>query len=451
MVLGLCTYLTSHWLRFECLIRMTMMVCGKISSAVPPLAVAGDAQQSKSQANRRRRHLRLRTPGSGNGKRLQPNPPPTLSSNRLTITASNRPFLCWNRSISKLRSRFNQCRAFLDSNHLESCCRAWTWAGWAIFMYLYSLCLGAKAVENPPLSISYPCEDAQDYYASAEHLTGEALRKQLNSIVRGHRSLSYKEVWNALEILDAAEVDQPEASPAIVEVYSLRIAPKQLAGKPEGWNREHLWPRSYGLTHGPSLTDLHNIRPADANVNSSRGNKYFGECHHDPSRFCLKPANKEAAPDTETDKRRWAPPTQVRGDIARAVMYMAVRYGFAESNDSPVLSLSNSPSMAKRQMGLLSALLKWNEVDPPSREEKLRNEKICRLYQHNRNPFVDLPEYANFIWAKPVSNHQMTQRNIEQGPTNSTTTMEVGTGNGIALVQGDHEDYRVIQVIKWDM
>lgn len=54
----------------------------------------------------------------------------------------------------------------------------------------------------------------------------------------------------------------------------------------------------------------------------------------------------------------------------------------------------------KKEMGLLSTLLKWNEVDPPSREEKLRNERICKFYQHNRNPFVDHPEYANLIWKQ---------------------------------------------------
>jgi len=96
---------------------------------------------------------------------------------------------------------------------------------------------------------------------------------------------------------------------------------------------EHLWPRSYGLTTVPSLTDLHNIRPADVNgkgkdstifsqpynfgwyykfllVNSSRGNKYYGECIIGSTK-CLRPANKEAALDTEADKRRWAPPKQV--------------------------------------------------------------------------------------------------------------------------------------------
>lgn len=53
-------------------------------------------------------------------------------------------------------------------------------------------------------------------------------------------------------------------------------------------------------------------------------------------------------------------------------------------------------------MGLLSALLKWNELDPPSRAEKLRNDRICKLYQHNRNPFIDHPEYANLIWKNAI-------------------------------------------------
>lgn len=149
------------------------------------------------------------------------------------------------------------------------------------------------------------------------------------------------------------------------------------------------------------MTDLHNIRPADVNVNSSRGNKYYGECITSSSK-CLRPANKEAALDTETDKERWAPPMQVRGDVARALMYMAVCYGFQQPRGIPGLRLSDAPNVEKREMGLLSTLLKWNEVDPPSRDEKLRNERICKFYQHNRNPFVDHPEYANLIWKQPV-------------------------------------------------
>ncbi|GMH03157.1 hypothetical protein Nepgr_004996 [Nepenthes gracilis] len=258
------------------------------------------------------------------------------------------------------------------------------WASWIISIYMFTLTLGAKAHGNPPHSVIHACEHVHNYYVSAEHLNGEALRKELNSLIAGHHSLSYRE--------SKSRSGMPLDFLMLLMLIDQKLHP--------GW--EHLWPRSYGLTHGPSLTDLHNIRPADVNVNSSRGNKYFGECPVG-SADCLRPSNKEAAPDTEADAKRWAPPMQVRGDIARALMYMAVRYGVHQPSGGPVLSLSDSPSMEKREMGLLSTLLKWNKIDPPSREEKLRNERICRLYQHNRNPFVDHPEYANLIWKTSIS------------------------------------------------
>ncbi|CAN6231590.1 unnamed protein product [Urochloa humidicola] len=258
----------------------------------------------------------------------------------------------------------------------------------------------AMGVRQPLNAAAYPCEDVKRYYAGLDGLAGDELRTKLAAVVSPHAALQYKDVWEALKILDAADAEHPEASSEVIEIYSQRAVPKVLAGKPDGWNREHLWPRSYGLTYGPSLTDLHNIRPADVNVNSSRGNKYFGECTA-TSINCVRPANHEAASDTETDAEKWAPPYQMRGDVARSLMYMAVSYGSGQKNGTPHLELSDSPSIQRTKMGLLSTLLQWNELDPPSRAEKLRNDRVCSLYQHNRNPFVDHPEYANLIWRNP--------------------------------------------------
>ncbi|XLU73907.1 hypothetical protein S245_032960, partial [Arachis hypogaea] len=92
---------------------------------------------------------------------------------------------------------------------------------------------------------------------------------------------------------------------------------------------EHLWPHSYGLMAGPALIDLHNIRPSDVNVKSSRGNKYYDECMTSSNK-CLSPANKEALLDTETNK---------------ALMYMEVTYGFQQSGGNPGLSLSDTPNV----------------------------------------------------------------------------------------------------------
>ncbi|XP_057468389.1 uncharacterized protein LOC130757624 isoform X2 [Actinidia eriantha] len=222
----------------------------------------------------------------------------------------------------------------------------WSWTSRMISFYLFCLSFAAEAHAIPYSSFGYACENVLNYYAGMKHLRGDALKHKLSSVIARHHSLSYKEVWDALKILDSADFDKPEASSEVIEIYSLRVVSKLLAGKPEGWNREHLWPRSYGLTNGPSLTDLHNIRPADVNVNSSRGNKFYGECHVNTSN-CRRPATRESASDTETDRERWAPPAQVRGDIARAIMYMAVCYGLNESGGGLNLHLSDSPSIGR--------------------------------------------------------------------------------------------------------
>jgi hypothetical protein len=82
-------------------------------------------------------------------------------------------------------------------------------------------------------------------------------------------------------------------------------------------------------------------------------------------------------------------------------------------------------------MGLLSTLLEWNEVDPPSREEKLRNERICKFYQHNRNPFVDHPEYVNLIWKRLVS---MRAHNNNDDDKNVSNEEEKKLGRGAQLL-----------------
>ncbi|OIW18713.1 hypothetical protein TanjilG_13465 [Lupinus angustifolius] len=345
--------------------------------------------------------------------------PPAFFTNRQQLLPN--PTLHFHSPVTPFQRRRRSCAAHVsrqnppvptsNTDDRVNCLNMW-WRllSRLISLYLLSLNLVASASDYSSPS-TYLCEDISYYYSPVKHLRGEALKKKLNSIIYPHYSLSYKKVWNALKILDAADIDKPEDSSEIIEIYSSRVVPKELSGKPLGWNREHLWPRSYGLTNGPSLTDLHNIRPADVNVNSSRGNKYYGECNTSLTR-CLRPANKEAALDTETDKESWAPPMQVRGDIARALMYMAVCYGFQQPGGSLGLRLSDTPNVEKREMGLLSTLLKWNEIDPPSKEEKLRNERICKIYQHNRNPFVDHPEYANLIWKDVVSKRSPQQNSV---------------------------------------
>ncbi|CAI5496242.1 unnamed protein product [Closterium sp. Naga37s-1] len=272
-------------------------------------------------------------------------------------------------------------------------------------------------------STKFPCEDVEQYYAGTQGLKGEALKAKLHDIIKGHKVYTYTEAWDALKILDAADQSDPAKSRDVVEIYTRRAVPKDTQATPEGWNREHLWPRSYGLTQGrPEFSDLHNLRPADVNVNSARGNKWYGECTSTDG-ACMVPANREAAADTATNKDVWTPPTEVRGDIARALLYMAVRYDGSVPGELD-LELSDNPKIAEGQMGLLSPLLKWHAIDPPSSLETTRNARVCSLYQHNRNPFVDHPEFVSLIWtAGPAS----------APAVGSGADLGAGTGSGFSL------------------
>ena len=85
------------------------------------------------------------------------------------------------------------------------------------------------------------------------------------------------DTWDALKLLDEA----PANPLNVVLIYSGFSVPKseQYNGTTGTWDREHLWPQSFGLvalnSNSRAKSDLFNLRPIDLNVNSSRGNKYY--------------------------------------------------------------------------------------------------------------------------------------------------------------------------------
>ena len=98
------------------------------------------------------------------------------------------------------------------------------------------------------------------------------------------------------------------------------------------------WPKSLGVGDGgPDYSDIHHMRPADCNVNSARGNLLFASCGiAKSSSSCIVPAHPEASNDTAKDMVAFLPPARSRGDIARALLYMDLRYG---GDDAATLDL----------------------------------------------------------------------------------------------------------------
>ncbi|MEH1098933.1 endonuclease [Micromonospora sp. CPCC 205561] len=225
------------------------------------------------------------------------------------------------------------------------------------------------------------------YYADAMGKSGTALRGALHSIIKVQTKLSYDQVWEALRDTD----QDPANSNNVILLNTGRSQSKTSnGGGVDDWNREHVWAKShgdFGTATGPG-TDVHHLRPEDVSVNSTRGNKDFD----------TGGSPVAEAPGCYTDADSWEPRDAVKGDVARMVMYMAVRY---EGTDGwPDLELNQSVNNGTAPYhGRLSVLLQWHRADPPDAFEKRRNQRIHERWQGNRNPFVDHPEWASAIWG----------------------------------------------------
>ncbi len=226
----------------------------------------------------------------------------------------------------------------------------------------------------------------EEYYESAEGKTGAALKTALHNIIDDHTTLSYSGVWEALRYTD----EDPANSNNVVLLYSGRSQSKYTnGGGVNDWNREHVWAKShgdFGTAQGPG-TDLHHLRPTDVTVNSSRGNLDFdnGGSQH------------SEAPGNYYDGDSWEPRDEVKGDVARMLFYMAVRYeGDSGELDLELNNYVNNGSSPLH--GKIEVLLDWHKQDPVDAFEINRNDIIFEQYQGNRNPFIDHPELAEMIW-----------------------------------------------------
>jgi endonuclease I len=228
--------------------------------------------------------------------------------------------------------------------------------------------------------------DPGDYYAPAAGKTGAALKSALHGIIANQTKLSYDQVWNALKDTD----QDPANTNNVILLYSGRSQSKSTnGGGVNDWNREHVWAKShgdFGTATGPG-TDVHHLRPEDVSVNGARGNLDFDNGG----------STVAECPGCAADGDSFSPRAAVRGDVARMILYMAVRYegGDGWPNLEPNNSVGNGTAP---YIGKLSVLKAWSAADPPDAFEKRRNQVIYETWQHNRNPFIDHPEWVNSIW-----------------------------------------------------
>ena len=230
------------------------------------------------------------------------------------------------------------------------------------------------------------------YYDAATGMEGEALKKQLHKIINEHKVFTYAEIRDILRDVD----EDPSNPDNILLIYKGTSIPKTnfaSNSEPDFWNREHTWPKSHGFPNeaDTAYTDAHMLRPSDATVNSSRSNKDFNDVEHIE-------ANEEGeAANTYTTDDFFEPRPEIKGDLARIMFYMDVRY---ESKALDLELVDRISYTDDPELGVLYTLLQWHENDPVSDEERARNNAIYTDYQNNRNPFVDNPDWVASIYGK---------------------------------------------------
>lgn len=240
---------------------------------------------------------------------------------------------------------------------------------------------------------------AGTYYASVGSETGTSLVSKLKTVTSGAQ-VSYD--WSRYEAADEAE----GVSNSVLQIYARTniLKTKHVSGS-TGWNREHTYPQS--KIGSPATSDNHHIFADDNKTNGIRDNKLFGEVAMSSSNQVVDSTGRKT--DNYTTSTYFMPNPEARGEVARATMYLHVRYGYSVTGNFQSVAL----------------MLKWHIEHPVTNREIYRN-NIVHSLQKNRNPFIDHEEYACRIWG---STNSQTQSLCASQPVVDVTGVEVTPDN----------------------
>ena len=278
---------------------------------------------------------------------------------------------------------------------------------------------GITAVVNRA-SVEYIVAEASEgsYYSTITAQGGTQLLGQLHDLI----STTHKTYTTYTDCKTPAKViltDPGSNSSSVMEFYSQAdIASSWGAGASGTWNREHVWCQSlsnglWGETGGGA--DMHHIRPVESALNSTRNNNRYGLVNDRENRkVYYKDASKNqvALGGYNIGNAVFEPIDEVKGDVARIVMYVYTHYNTYSNVGGTVNGSGNSGyygtlkfmnvMYTDSESEAISLLLDWNESDPVDDIEVTRNEAVYKI-QGNRNPFIDHPEYADAIWGNDTS------------------------------------------------
>lgn len=246
--------------------------------------------------------------------------------------------------------------------------------------------------------------DIDEYYEPIRGLSGLALKEGLHDIIDDHEEFSYDSANDSLPVIDTDPFD----SGKVHLIYQ-----SQLKNRGVSFNKEHTWAKSHGDfgTRKPMGSDLHNLRMCHNNLNSTRSHLDFAEVSHSSSTSVVDKYDW-AQSDMEGNYRGsnyFEPQDEWKGDVARIIFYMATRYDgdsgevdLEVSGDIDTTRFYDFTSGADGLHGNFADLYEWatSGIDPVDDYEVSRNNVCDQEYQHNRNPFIDHPEFIIMIYDK---------------------------------------------------
>lgn len=250
------------------------------------------------------------------------------------------------------------------------------------------------------LTLLYAQPKAQ-YYSIAEGKSQAALKTALFTIIKNPSVVSYNGLWSAFQTTDK------RADGKVWDMYSNSTftfgtdQDKGSGGTAEGqfYNREHSFPKSWFDDKSPMYSDLFHLYPADKLVNNKRSNNAYGEVG--TVKWTSQNGSKlgTAKSGSGYSGTVFEPIDEYKGDFARTYFYMVTCYeDKITSWSSPHLASNKYPGLNSWSIALL---LKWSNQDPVSKKETDRNNAVEK-YQNNRNPFIDYPELAEYIWGNKM-------------------------------------------------
>ncbi len=250
------------------------------------------------------------------------------------------------------------------------------------------------------------------YYNPATGFTGAALQQALHDIIDNHTVVSYNSLMDTWfkqtdkkpngKVWDMYS-DIPGGTPPYEYSFISSDQCGNYSVEGDCYNREHSWPKSWwgGSTSAPMYSDIFHLYPTDGKVNGMRDNYPYGKVGTASwtSLNGSKRGNCVSPGYTGGTEIVFEPRDEYKGDFARTYFYMETRY-YNEDSGWPGSTMTIAAHAAQLQPWAQTQMMLWSLMDPVSQKEINRNDSIYKNIQHNRNPYIDHPEYAFRLWAK---------------------------------------------------